>query len=150
MVKDREAWCAAVHRVAKVGHDWATELNWTIYRDNETLTNSCNSDIEINKLILKFVSVQFTRSVMSDSLQPMDCSPPGFPVHQLLKLGQTHVHRVSDAIQPSYSLSSPSPAFNLSQNQGLLQRVSSHQVAKVLEFQFQYQSSHWIFRTDFL
>ena len=74
---------------------------------------------------------------------PMDCSTSGFPVHQLLELAQTHVHRVGDAIQPSYSLSSPSPpAFNLSQNQGLLQRVSSHQVAKVLEFQFQYQSSH--------
>ena len=70
----------------------------------------------------------------------MDCSPPGFPVHQLLELAQTHVRRVGDAIQPSYSLSSPSPpAFNLSQNQGLLQRVSSHQVAKVLEFQLQYQ-----------
>ena len=41
---------------------------------------------------------------------PMDCSTPGFPVHhQLLELAQTHVHRVSDAIQPSHSLSSPSP-----------------------------------------
>ena len=46
---------------------------------------------------------------------------PGFPVyHQLLELSQTHVHRVSDAIQPSHPLSSPSPpAFNLSQHQGL-------------------------------
>ena len=51
---------------------------------------------------------------------PMDCSTPGFPVlHQLLELAQTHVHRVSDAIQPSHPLSSPSPpAFNLSQHQG--------------------------------
>ena len=64
---------------------------------------------------------------------PTDCSMPGFPVHhQLLEFTQTHVHRVGDAIQPSHSLSSPSPpAFNLSQHQGL----SSHQVAKVLEFQ---------------
>ena len=47
---------------------------------------------------------------------PMDCSMPGFPVHhQLPELAQTHVHRVSDAIQPSHPLSSPSPpAFNLS------------------------------------
>ena len=47
---------------------------------------------------------------------PMDCSMPGFPVHhQLLDLAQTRVHRVSDAIQPSYPLSSPSPpAFSLS------------------------------------
>jgi len=56
----------------------------------------------------------------------MDCSMPGFPVHhQLLELAQTHVHRVGDAIQPSYSLSSPSPpTFNLSQHQGLFQWVS--------------------------
>ena len=54
---------------------------------------------------------------------PMDCSTPGFPVHhQLLELAQTHVHRVSEAIQPSHPLSSPSlPAFNLSQHQGLFQ-----------------------------
>ena len=49
---------------------------------------------------------------------PMDCSMPGFPVHhQLPKLAQTHVHAVSDAIQPSHPLSSPAPAFNLSQHQ---------------------------------
>ena len=54
---------------------------------------------------------------------PMDCSTPGFPFHhQLLELAQTHVHRVSDAIQPSHPLLSPSPpAFNLSQLQGLFQ-----------------------------
>ena len=52
---------------------------------------------------------------------PTDCSMPGFPVHhQLLELAQNHVHRVSEAIQPSHPLSSPSPpAFNLSQHQGL-------------------------------
>ena len=53
---------------------------------------------------------------------PMDCSTPGFPVHhQLPEPAQTHVHQVSDAIQPSHPLSSPSPpALNLSQHQGLL------------------------------
>ena len=78
---------------------------------------------------------------------------PGFPVHhQLTQLTQTHVHQVGDAIQPSHPLSSPSPpAFNLSQHQGLFQWVSSsHQVAKVLEFQLQHWSFQWIFRTDFL
>ena len=52
---------------------------------------------------------------------PMNCTTPGFPVpHQLLELAQTHVHRVSDAIQPSHPLSSPSlPTFNLSQHMGL-------------------------------
>ena len=69
---------------------------------------------------------------------PMDCSMPGFPVlHYLLEFAQTHVRWVNDAIQPSHPLLSPSPAFNLSQPQGLFQWVSSlHHVAKVLEFQF--------------
>ena len=72
--------------------------------------------------------------------------------HQLPELAQTHVHRVSDAIQPSHRLSSTSsPAFNLSQHEGLFQRVSSsHQGAKVLEPQLQHQYFQWIFRTDFL
>ena len=54
---------------------------------------------------------------------PRNCSTPGFPVHhQLSELAQTHVHRVSNAIQPSHPLLSPSsPAFNLSQHQGLFQ-----------------------------
>ena len=58
---------------------------------------------------------------------PMDCSTPGLPVHhQLLELAQTHVHWISDAIQPSHSLSFPSlPAFNLSQHQGLFKWVKS-------------------------
>ena len=71
---------------------------------------------------------------------PMDCSMPGLPVHHYLpQLTQTHVHRVSDAIQPSHPLSSPSPpAFNLSQQQGLFTWVSSsHQVTRVLELQLQ-------------
>ena len=73
-------------------------------------------------------------------------------IHQLLELAQIHVHRVSDAIQPSRPLSSPSPpSFNISQYQGLFQWVSSsHKVGKVLELQFQHQSFKWIFRTDFL
>ena len=72
---------------------------------------------------------------------PIDCSMPGFPVHQqLLEPAQIHVCQVSDAIQASHPLSSLSPpAFILSQNQGLFQWVSSsHQIAKVLEFQLQY------------
>ena len=68
---------------------------------------------------------------------PMNCSMPGLPVHhQLPEFTQTHVHWVSDAIQPSHPLSSPSPAPNPSQHQSLFQWVnSSHEVAKVLEFQ---------------
>ena len=69
----------------------------------------------------------------------MDCTTPGFPVHhQFPELAQTHVHRVSDAIQPSHPLSSPSPpAPNPSQHQSLFQWVnSSHEVAKILSFSF--------------
>ena len=82
---------------------------------------------------------------------PMDCSTPGLPVHHQLDT-QTHIHWLSDAIQPSHPLSSPSPsAFSLSQRQGLFRWVNfSYQVAKVLEFQLQHQSFQWIFRTDIL
>ena len=86
------------------------------------------------------------------TLWPMDCTMPGFPVlHCLQELAEIHVHWVSDAIQPSHPLSSPSPAFRLSQHQGLFQWVScSHQVAKMLELQPQHQSFQWVFRVDFL
>ena len=83
----------------------------------------------------------------------MDSSMPGLPIHhQLPEFTQTHVHWVSDAIQPSHLLLSPSPpAFNLSQHQGLFKRVSSsHQVAKVLEFQLQQQHFQWTPRTYLL
>ena len=82
-------------------------------------------------------SVQFS-SVAQSCLtlcDPMNRSMPGPPVHhQLPEFTQTHVHRVSDAIQPSHLLSSPSPpAPNPSQHQSLFQRVnSSHEVAKLL------------------
>ena len=83
----------------------------------------------------------------------MNHSTPGLPVHhQLLESIQTHVHWVDDAIQPSHPLSSLSPpALNLSQHQGLFQRVSSsHEVSKVLEFQLQHQSYQWTPGTDLL
>ena len=81
--------------------------------------------------------VEYSCSVVSDSLWPQDCSMSDFPVHhQFSELTQTHVHWVGDAIQPSHPLSSPSPAFNLSQHQGLFQWVSSpHQMAKELKLQ---------------
>jgi len=84
---------------------------------------------------------------------PMNRSTPGLPVHhQLLEFTQTHIHRVSDAIQPSHPLSSPSlPAPNPSQHQSLFQWVnSSHEVAKVLEFQLQHHSLQRNPRADLL
>ena len=72
-----------------------------------------------------FYTVQFNLvSQLCPTLcNPMDCRMPGLPVHhQLPESTQTHVHRVSDAIQPSHPLSSPSPpAPNPSQYQGLFQ-----------------------------
>ena len=84
---------------------------------------------------------------------PMNCSMPGLPVHhKLLEFTQTHVHQAGDAIQPSHPLSFPFPPVpNPSQHQGLFQWVnSSHEVAKVLEFQLQHQSLQWTPRTDLL
>ena len=102
-----------------------------------------------------FSSVQFSSSAQSCTTlcNPINHSMPGFPVHhQLLESTQTHIHWVSDAIQLSHPLLSPSPpALNLSQHQGLFRWVSSlHQVAKVLEFQLQHQPFQWTPRTDLL
>ena len=82
-------------------------------------------------------SDQISRSSCPTLCDPMNHSTPGLPVHyQLLEFTQTHVHWVSDAIQPSHPLLSPSPpAPNPSQHQSLFQWLnSSHEVAKVLEF----------------
>ena len=101
------------------------------------------------------VSIQFSSVAQScpTLCDPMIRSTPGFPVHhQLLEFTQIHVHRVSDAIQPSHPLSSPSPpAPNPSQHQSLFQWInSSHEVAKVLEFQLQHHSFQRNPRVDLL
>ena len=107
---------------------------------------------QIDSLSLSHLSVGSVAHSYPTLCDPMDCSMPGFLVHHhLQELAQTHVHWVSDVIQSFHPLSSPSPAFSLSQYQGLFQRISwSHEVAKVLELQLQCQSFQWIFRTDFL
>ena len=112
--KDRGAWRLQPMGSKRVGHNLATKQQQRVY-DFSSVAQSCPALCD-----------------------PTDCSTPGFPVHhQIPEFTQTHVHGVSDAIQPSHPLSSPSPpAFNLSQHQGFFQWVSSsHQVAKVLEFQ---------------
>ena len=101
------------------------------------------------------VSVQFSSVAQPcpTLCNPMNCSTPGLPVHhQLPEFTQTHVHWVSDAIQSSHPLSFPSlPDPNPSQHQGLFHWAnSSHEVAKVLEFQLQHQSFQWTPRTDLL
>ena len=119
----------------RVGHDWAT--NTSTFRT-------------------AFIYLKMFSSVAQSSptlCDPVNHSSPGLPVHhQLPKFTQTHVHWVSDAIQPSHPLLSPSPpAPNPSKHQGLFQWVnSSHEAAKVLEFQLQHQSFQWISRSDLL
>ena len=108
-------------------------------------------DISIHSSIS---SVQFSSVAQSYlTRRPYRLQTLGFPVHyQLPELTQTRVHWVSDAIQPSHPLLSPSPpAPNPSQHQGPFQWVSpSHEVAKILEFQLQHQSFQWTPRTDLL
>ena len=103
----------------------------------------------------QFSSVQFS-SVAQSCLtlcDSMNRSTSSIPVHhQLSEFTQTHIHWVSDAIQPSHPLSSPSlPALNPSQHQDLFQWVnSSHEVAKVMEFQLQHHSFRRNPRADLL
>ena len=131
---------------------------WLIYNVNYRCTVKWFSDVQLYmyillhyvflKIIILFiwlhgVLVQFSSVSQSCPMpcDPMHCSTPSLPVHhQLPEFTQTHIYWVVDAIQPSHPLSSPSPpAFNLSQHQGLFKWVSSsHQVAKILEFQRQH------------
>ena len=98
------------------------------------------SNSHIHTWLLEKPSVQFSSVAWScpTLCDPMNRSTPGLPVyHQLPEFTEIHIHRVSDAIQPSHPLSSPSPPVpNPSQHQSIFQWVNSlHEVAKVLEFQ---------------
>ena len=108
------------------------------------------------QILYLFIKYQFS-SVQSLSRvrlwDPMNRSTPGLPVHHKLpEFTQTHAHRVGDAIHPSHPLLSPPPPVpSASQHQDLFQWFnSSNEVAKVLEFQLQYQSFQWTPRTDLL
>ena len=92
--------------------------------------------------MIKWLQFSSVAQLCPTPCDPMNCSTPGLPVHhQLLEFSETHVHWVSDAIQPSHLSSSSPPAPNPSQHQRLFQWVSSsHDVAKVLEFQLQHNS----------
>ena len=98
-------------------------------------------------LNIQFSSV--TQSCLPTLCDPVNRSTPGLPVHHHLpEFIQTHVHWVGDAIQPSLSSPSP-PAPNPSQHQSLFQWVnSSHELAKILEFQLWHQSFQWTPRAD--
>ena len=110
--------------------------------EKHDVQNQLQLEYQINTYNPHFSSVTQSCLTLCD---PMDCSTPGFPVYQQLpELASTHVHWVSDAIQPIHPLSFPSPpAFNLSQHQGLFQWVSSsHQVAKDWSFSFSISPSN--------
>ena len=117
------------------------QYNWEYRKHRQNKNYSCHSF-----QFSQFSSVAQSCPTLWD---PMNHSTPGLPFHhQLPEFTQTHAHQVSDAIQPSHPLSSPSPpAPNASQHQGLFQSVnSSNEVAKVLEFRLQHQSFQWLFR----
>ena len=158
LVMDREAWHAGICGVTKSRtwlRDW-TELNWTFFRLSYNWNHTVFSFFWLIFICIsmhwRFIcvslwldSVQFSSVVQlcPTLCDPMNCSMPGLPVHhQLPEFTQTHVHWVSDAIQLSHPLLSPSPpALNLSEHQGPVQWVSSSiQVAKVMELQLQPQS----------
>ena len=104
------------------------------------MLSTWNNHNIVNHLSVQFSSVTQSCPTLRD---PVNRSTPGLPVHhQLLEFTQTHVHRVSDAIQPSHPLLSPfPPARNPSQHQSLFQWVNSlHEVAKVLEFRKKHRS----------
>ena len=134
---DRRDWQATVHRVAKSRtwlktehtHTHTRAFQFTDFNKNLLSTHFLTTlgwcwDIKTRQPGVQFSSVAQSCPTLCD---PMDYSMPGLPVHyQLLEFTQTHVHWVSDAIQRSHPLSSPSPpAFNLSQHQGLFQWVAS-------------------------
>ena len=154
-------WCFSVHRISQ-----ARRLEWVAISLSRG-SSWPSGQTHILCLADRFFTTEppgyFTgirldqiRSVAQSCLtlcDPMNRSTPGLPVHhQLPEFTETHVHWVSDAIQPSHPLLSPSPpTLNLSQHQGLFKWVSSsHQVAQVLEFDFQHQSFQWTPRTDLL
>ena len=126
---ERGAWSTPVYGVAESA--MTERPSTTQYRLKTGLPRGCRWWSSA-----QFSSVSQSHLTLCD---PADCSTPGLPVHpQLLGLAQTQVHWVSDAVQPSHPLSSPSPpSFNLSQQQGLFKWVnSSHQMPKYWSFSF--------------
>ena len=146
VARPKQKWCFAVDVSDSEGKLWSCKGWYCIGTWNERLRSKGKLDVvkqEIARLNTDLIEIRSDqiRSVTQSCptlCDPMNHSTPGLPVrHQLPEFTETHVHRVSDTIQPSHPLSSPSPlALNPSQHQSLFQWVnSSHEVAKVLEFQ---------------
>ena len=145
--------CFACIWIGKERPPFGTELKYEISRVCYAVTTKCHRLGGINNrdLFFHFSGDGYgcwsvTKLCPTLRLQGLKhARPPCFS-----EFAQTHVLWVSDAIQPSHPLLPPSPALSLAQHEGLFQWISSlHQVAKVLELQFQHQSFWWIFRIDF-
>ena len=113
---DREGWWAIVNGIARVRQNLVTKP------PPPRSTVSTQYFEGINKEHF-YQSVSSVAQLCPTLCDPMNCRMPGFPIHhQLLKLTQTHVYQVGNAIQPSDTLLVPSPlTFNLSQHQSLFQ-----------------------------
>ena len=152
----KRLWRVLQHHGLKASILWHSAF-LMVQLSHPYMTNEKTIPLTIWTFVNKMMSLLFQFSSVTQPCpilcNPMNHSTPGLPVHhQLPESTQIHVHWVGDAIQPSYPLLSPSPpALNLSQHQSLFKWVSSsHQVAKVLEFQLQHQSFQWTLRTDLL
>ena len=142
----RVAWVQVLADKERKMKNWIITKSPTMYLSKETSYSfSVDGTVSISdrkmKLVLTWIILESLRHTELDIFwtccwvtqscptlcNPMDCSMPGFPVHhRLLEFAQIHAHLISDAIQPSHPLSSPSPpAFSLSQHQGLFQWVTS-------------------------
>ena len=119
-----EKTVSSIHSVGKTGYSHVKEWNCTLFHTTPKVNSQEIKDLTPGPSVQSLSRVRLSN--------PMDCSTPGLPVHhQLPEPTQTHVHRVSDAIQPSHPLSFPCPpAFNLSQHQGLYQWVSSLELTR--------------------
>ena len=149
----KSLWCSVLTSLtwlaafASLAFSWDSlfssvhDFKYHLYADAFQIWNSRPASLLSCRVVVYLTtSVQFSSVAQSclNLCDPMNHSTPGLPAHhQLPEFTQTHVHWVSDAIQPSHPLSSPfPPALNPCQHQSLFQWVnSSHEVAKVLEFQ---------------
>ena len=129
------------------------QLELKYFKASVHIRKNKQGPIYILYVTLLYVAISSVPQSCPTLCNSMDCSMPGFPVHhQRPEPTQTHVHWVSDAVQPSHPLLSPSPpALNLSQHQGIFQWVGSLIASggQSMELQLQHQSFQWIFRVDF-
>ena len=118
VVKVLHSICQQIWKTQQWPQDWNRSVFIPIPKKGNA--KECSNYHAISLISLQFSSVAQSCPTLCE---PMNCSTPGLPVHhQLPAFTQTHIHRVSDAIQPSHPLSSPSPpAPNPSQHQSLLQ-----------------------------